>query len=75
VYPLPRILLRARELGVRVTLGDDSHGPHDVGEGLDACVAALAQAGYREVHLLDRAEGRVVARAVPLTEVQPTGAS
>ncbi len=67
VYPLPWILERARVMGIGVTLGDDSHGPHDVGVGLDACLSAIAAAGYREVTCLTRSGRRVV----PLDKVRP----
>jgi histidinol-phosphatase (PHP family) len=72
VYPLPHILLRARQMGVGVTLGDDGHGAHDVGIGLDACMRAIADAGYREVHYLTR-DGSDSAhlRSAPLDEVRP----
>jgi len=71
VYPLPGILQRACAMAVPVTLSDDSHGPADVGVGLDACMAALATAGYRQVHCLHRAPGGVEWAAVPLTDVRP----
>jgi histidinol-phosphatase (PHP family) len=71
VYPLPEILARARRMGIAVTLGDDSHGAHDVGVGLDACMAAIASAGYREVSYLARREGVVVRCSVALSEVRP----
>jgi len=61
-------------MGVRVTLGDDSHGPDDVGVGLDACLRAIARAGYREVHRLGRRDGVVRALAVPLADVGPRAA-
>lgn len=54
VYPLPSILERARAMNVGVTLGDDGHGAHDVGVGLEACMQAIAAAGYREAHYLAR---------------------
>jgi histidinol-phosphatase (PHP family) len=54
VYPLPAILKRAREIGVGVTLGDDGHGAHDVGVGVDSCMQALNDAGYRELRYLAR---------------------
>jgi histidinol-phosphatase (PHP family) len=50
VYPLPEILARARRMDIGVTLGDDSHGAHDVGVGLDASMRAIAGAGYTHVH-------------------------
>jgi histidinol-phosphatase (PHP family) len=72
VYPLPSILLRARQIGVGVTLGDDGHGAHDVGVGLDACMRAIADAGYREVHYLTRAGGDSAHfRTAALDEVRP----
>lgn len=71
VYPLPWILERARALGIGVTLGDDSHGAHDVGVGLDACMTAIAAAGYREVHYLQRRDGVVQWTRAELSEVHP----
>lgn len=73
VYPLPEILSRAREIGVGVTLGDDSHGAHDVGVGLDASMAAIAAAGYREVSYFERAASGVSAelRRAKLEDVRP----
>ncbi|MEE2704184.1 MAG: histidinol-phosphatase [Myxococcota bacterium] len=71
VYPLPFILERARQMNIGVTLGDDGHGPHDVGVGLDACMKAIASAGYRQVHYLCREGGEVVLRAAPIDEVRP----
>ncbi len=72
VYPLPAILERARAMGIGVTLGDDGHGAHDVGVGLDACMAAISAAGYREVSYLahDRS-GRVELRRAPIEDVRP----
>ena len=71
IYPLPPILERARELGVRVTLGDDSHGPGQVGVGLEQGVRAIAAAGFRELWCLRRRDGAVLAEAVPLDQVRP----
>jgi histidinol-phosphatase (PHP family) len=70
VYPLPEILALARRMGIRVTLGDDSHGAHDVGVGLDACLQCIANAGYDEVHYLTRSEGEVRWLGAPLSEVR-----
>ena len=69
VYPLPSLLRRAQEMGVGVTLGDDGHGPHDVGVGLDACIRAISDAGYREVHYLERCDGTVQKASAALAEV------
>ena len=71
VYPLPPLLKRAREMGIPVTLGDDSHGPGDVGVGLDACLRAIGEAGYRRVHYLTRERGEVRRESAPLGEVRP----
>lgn len=71
VYPGPQLLRRARELGVPVTLGDDSHGPEAVGVGLDACLQAIAAAGYSAVHYLTRREGQVVLARALLEDVRP----
>jgi histidinol-phosphatase (PHP family) len=71
VYPLPPLLKRACEMGIPVTLGDDSHGPAEVGVGLDACLRAIHQAGYRHVHYLTRRRGEVRRESAPLGDVRP----
>jgi len=71
VYPGPQVLARAFEMGVPVTLGDDSHGPEGVGVGLHACLQAIAAAGYASVHYLTRREGAVVLDSAPLADVRP----
>jgi histidinol-phosphatase (PHP family) len=57
VYPLPDILRRACEMGIAVTLGDDSHGVDTVGVGLTASKAAIDAAGYRTIAYLTRKHG------------------
>ncbi|MDD9965384.1 MAG: histidinol-phosphatase [Myxococcales bacterium] len=71
IYPLPAILHRARAMGVGVTLGDDGHGPHDVGVGLDACMRAIAEAGYTEVCYFERRDGQVARATSPIEAVHP----
>jgi histidinol-phosphatase (PHP family) len=71
VYPGPQVLSRACAMGVAATLGDDSHGPDTVGIGLDACLRALVDAGYRDVHYLTRQEGRVLLQSAPIEQVRP----
>lgn len=71
VYPGPEILKRACEMDVAVTLGDDSHGPADVGNGLSACLEAIEVAGYKHVSYLTRRAGKVILESAPLQEVQP----
>ena len=72
VYPLPEILTRAAQMGIAVTLGDDSHGVSSVGIGLDACLRAISDAGYREIAYLTREAGAAQAtwRRAPLDRVQ-----
>jgi histidinol-phosphatase (PHP family) len=69
VYPLPRLLERARQMEIPVTLGDDSHGPADVGLGLEACMRAIARAGYERVHYLTRERGSLHLASAPIGEV------
>ncbi|MCM2442329.1 histidinol-phosphatase [Agrobacterium vitis] len=57
VYPLPHILKRVRHMGIRVTLGDDSHGVDTVGVGLEQSVAAIRAAGFESIAYLTRANG------------------
>ena len=71
VYPLPQILERARQMGIGVTLGDDSHGAHDVGVGLDASLRAIAAAGYREVCYLARPSHETVLCRAAIESVRP----
>jgi histidinol-phosphatase (PHP family) len=71
VYPLPAILERARAMGLRVTLGDDSHGVATVGVGLDACLKAIAEAGFGKVSYLERDGSSVTWRDAPLADVRP----
>jgi len=52
IYPADWILTEAKRLGVAVTLGDDSHGPDQVGARLDQGVAALRRANYSEMSLV-----------------------
>lgn len=74
VYPLPEILARAREIGVRVTLGDDGHGIETVGAGLQASLQTIAKAGYREVDDLafDPGEARLRWHVAPIDAVRPS---
>jgi histidinol-phosphatase (PHP family) len=50
-YPAPWVVRRANELGLAFTLGDDSHGPDDVGVGLDRGRAYLLSQGVRSVRV------------------------
>jgi histidinol-phosphatase (PHP family) len=52
IYPAEWILAEARQIGVAVTLGDDSHAADQVGARLEHGVAALRRAGYSEMALV-----------------------
>lgn len=46
IYPSPRILKAAREMGIGITFGSDAHEPRHVGEAFDRAVALVKSAGY-----------------------------
>jgi histidinol-phosphatase (PHP family) len=71
VYPLVWILERARSMGIGVTLGDDGHGAHDVGVGLDASMRAIAEAGYRELHYFAKPGANTERRCAAIDDVKP----
>lgn len=71
VYPLVSILERARSMGIGVTLGDDGHGAHDVGVGLDASMRAIEAAGYREVCYLAKPGERTELKRAAIGDVRP----
>lgn len=48
-YPETRILRRAAELGIPLTLGTDAHDPQHVASDLDWAIRQLADVGCREV--------------------------
>jgi histidinol-phosphatase (PHP family) len=64
IYPADWILVEANRIGVRVTLGDDSHGPDEVGARLDQAVAALRRADYNEMSIVGR-DGSLQSVALP----------
>jgi histidinol-phosphatase (PHP family) len=65
-YVAPWLLARVKELGVGVCFGDDSHGPEDVGAGLDDARRYLLENGIDSVRVLTRDGGAVVRRDVAL---------
>ena len=71
VYPLVSILERARSMGIGVTLGDDGHGAHDVGVGLDASMRAIAAAGYTELCYLAKPGEQVEWKRAAIGDVRP----
>lgn len=52
IYPVQWILEEAQRVGVKVTLGDDSHHASQVGMNLDQSVDALRRAGYEKMSLV-----------------------
>lgn len=51
-FPAPWILAEARRLNVPITLGDDSHGPNDVGGRFDEVFDVLRSVGFTEMQLV-----------------------
>jgi len=49
IYPHPRIVARAAELGIPFAYGSDAHGPDAVGHGMDECLSLLESSGIGEV--------------------------
>lgn len=65
INPAGWILESARRIGVAVTLGDDSHGPGEVGLGLEQAVASLQRAGYDSLWLV-RSGGDLEPAPIPM---------
>ncbi len=65
-YPAPWLLRWANEMEVGFCFGDDSHGPGQVGEGVDRAREYLLENGVGTVTVLTRDDGEVVRRVVPL---------
>lgn len=65
-YLAPWMLDRAREMNLPVCFGDDSHGPSDVGAGMNQARQYLLDHGIREITYLARERGKLVKRKAPL---------
>jgi len=65
-YPAPWLLRQAHEMGIGFCFGDDSHGPHQVGEGVEQARGYLIENGVDTVTVLTREDGAVVRRVVAL---------
>jgi histidinol-phosphatase (PHP family) len=48
IYPSPFILALARERGIPICFGSDSHTPRDVGAGFEQALKLAKEAGYKE---------------------------
>jgi len=53
IYPHPRMIARAAELGIPFAYGSDAHKPEDVGHAMDACLAMLESAGIHEICIFE----------------------
>jgi histidinol-phosphatase (PHP family) len=53
MYPSPRMLRRARELGIPITYGSDAHHPDKVGQQSAKAEALLREAGYAEIAVFE----------------------
>ena len=65
-YPAPWIVEAARDLGIPMCFGDDSHSAAQVGAGIDEARRYLLAHGVREVTRLRRGKGGLNRERVPL---------
>ena len=65
-YPEPWLVKRAHAMGIGFCFGDDSHGPAQVGMGLDQARAYLMENGVGEITILTRRDDEIARRRVPL---------
>lgn len=65
-YPAPWLVTLARERGIGFCLGDDSHGPEQVGENIERGREYLLENGVTSVTVLTKDHNKVVRRDVPL---------
>lgn len=65
-YPAPWLVRRAREMEVAFCFGDDSHGPHQTGEGVGQARQYLLENGVQTIRRLTRESGQVVWQTVDL---------
>ena len=65
-YPAPWLLERANQMGIPFCFGDDSHGPSQVGAGMNEARQYLLENGVSAVTVMTRHEGELVKQAVSL---------
>jgi len=65
IYPHPRIIQRAAELGILFTFGSDAHAPEAVGYAMDDCLALLESCGIHGVCAFEQRQRR-------MTKIQQT---
>jgi len=65
-YPEPWLLERVKAMGLGVCFGDDSHGPGQVGEGVETSRRYLLEHGIAQITALLREDGEIVRRNLSL---------
>lgn len=67
-YPAPWIIQRATDMGIGFCFGDDSHGPEQVGAGMEASRRYLLEQGVTHISAPSRQDGGLVWHKVPLAD-------
>lgn len=67
-YPQPWLVERANAMSIAFCFGDDSHGPHQVGNGIDQAREYLLGLGVTSIRALTRRDGNIAATTVSLIE-------
>jgi len=65
-YPRPWLVQRADQIGIGFCFGDDSHNSSQVGSGIDQARDYLIELGVTSIRSLNRSNGNVTVRTVPL---------
>ena len=65
-YPAPWLVQRATEMGIGFCFGDDSHGPAQVGEGVEQARQYLLENDVSEISAITRDPGGVVRKRISL---------
>ena len=65
-YPAPWLVKQAHEMGIGFCFGVDSHGPHQVGEGLENAREYLRDLGVDSITALAREGGAIGRRRISL---------
>lgn len=65
-YPAPWLIKKADAMGIGFCFGDDSHGPDDVGAGVDDARQYLLDNGVQRIRRLNRDGGSIIKEWVAL---------
>jgi histidinol-phosphatase (PHP family) len=65
-YPAPWLIETAHAMGISFCFGDDSHGPAQVGQGIDEARRYLLENGVGHVTVLTRENGEVIRKQIAL---------